>query len=157
MENPKFVERINFKELLERISIRLNLSQPQYQTNLSDGGNYTSSVQLIQEEDYIAMKLIYNGYPFATMEESEQSATKRAILELKKSHDFAIEDVSYTKMQAIEEAVQRQSSLREMEKEKEAVYKDHVSRIVEGLRTMLQRIKISYYSKKKINVLLNNI
>lgn len=91
------------------------------------------------------------------MEEAEQSAAKHAILELKKSHDFAIEDVNYTKMQAIEEAFQRQSSLREMEKEKEAVYKDHVSRIVKGLRTMLQRIKISYYSKKKMNVLLNNI
>ncbi|GKV48661.1 hypothetical protein SLEP1_g55462 [Rubroshorea leprosula] len=157
MENPRFVERINVKELLERISIRLNLGQPQYQTNLSDDGNYASSVQLIQEEDYIAMKLIYNGYPFATIEEAEQSAAKHAILELEKSHDFAIEDVNYTKMQAFEEALQRQSCLREVEKEKEAEYKDHVSSIVEGLRKMLQRMKISYYSKKKMNVLLNNI
>ncbi|GLT59353.1 hypothetical protein SLA2020_321750 [Shorea laevis] len=157
MENPRFIERINFKELLERISIRLNLSQPQYQTTLSDDGNYASRVQLIQEEDYNGMKLFYNGYPFATMEEAEQSAAKHAILELEKSHDFAIEDINYMKMQALEEAFQRQSSLREMEKEKEAEYKDHVSRIVEGLRAMLQRIKISYYSKKKMNVLLNNI
>ncbi|GLU08951.1 hypothetical protein SLE2022_258320 [Rubroshorea leprosula] len=104
MKNPRFMERINFKELLERISIRLNLNQPQYQTNLSDDGNYASSIRLIQEEDYIGMKLIYNGYPFATMEEVEQSAAKHAILELEKSHDFAIENLNYTKMQAIEEA-----------------------------------------------------